>query len=45
MIDEYMLCDILCMLDYAKWIVGILFIIYIIRRGLHGQDRNIKNGK
>lgn len=39
MIDEYMLCDILCMLDYAKW-VAIVFFIYIIRKVVNGQDRD-----
>jgi hypothetical protein len=43
MIDEYMLCDILCVLDYARWMVCIVCIIYIIRKVMDGQDRDTKD--
>ncbi len=32
MIDEYLLCDILCALDYIKWLMCIVCIIYITRK-------------
>jgi hypothetical protein len=39
--NEYVLCDILCALDYAKWVVCIMCIVYIIRKDNDGQDRDI----
>ena len=41
--NEYVLCDILCALDYAIWLMCIIYIVYIIRKDTNGQDRDTSN--
>ena len=45
MINEYVLCDILCAIGYLEWMAIVFIIALIIEEGIYGQDRNIKNSK
>jgi hypothetical protein len=45
MINEYVLCDILCIVGYLEWMAIIFIIIYTIKESIYEQDRDTKDSK
>lgn len=41
--DEYLLCDILCVIGYIQWLIIASIVIYIIKEVFYGSKTNIKD--